>query len=202
MIFNINSTKLSSQANPLFTYLQKQRENQKFIKLLEIGGTFFLISFFTFFAIKPTFLTISSLLGDIKSKELLTKELKTKINDVILAQDMFSQVQEKYSLIDSSLPINPRFYQANSQVVGLSKNNQIIIDKISYLVHDQNYFSTSISTSSSFPLAVSLISSILQNRRLTGIDNFTISLDKDNQGQKIIIDLPLKIYYWPNDTKK
>jgi len=193
---------ISSRINPLFVYLQKQKENQKAVKLVEIGATFFLISFFIFFAIKPTFLTISSLLGDIQSKELLNKQLRVKINDVIIAQDLFSQVQEKYSLVESSLPNNPGFYQATSQILGSSQNRQIFLNKIDYLVQDPNYFSTNISTSSSFLPSISLISDILQNRRLIDLNGFSFSLSKDIQGQKIDINLPLKVYYWPNNAKK
>jgi len=193
---------ISSRINPLFVYLQKQRENQKTVKIFEISGTFLLISFFIIFALKPTFLTISTLLGDIKSKELLNKELKTKINDIIVAQDLFSQVQEKYSLIESSLPNNPRFYQANSQILALSQNHQVLLDKINYQVSDSNYFSTSISTSSSYLSATSLISDILQNRRLMKLDQFTFSVEKNDSSQKININIPIKVYYWPNNAKK
>lgn len=202
MIFNIDTSKISSQISPLFAYLQKQRDNQKVIRLLEIGGTFFLISFFIFFAIKPTFLTISALLGDIKAKELLSKELKTKINDVIMAEDLFSQVQERYYLVESSLPSNPRFFQANSQIVSLSQNHQIFLDKVDYLVQDSDTFSTNISTASSYLSAISLVSDILNNRRLMGLDGFTFSTNKDNNGRAIDINLPLKIYFWQNDAKK
>ncbi|HBP51531.1 MAG: hypothetical protein US68_C0010G0059 [Candidatus Shapirobacteria bacterium GW2011_GWE1_38_10] len=202
MIFNLNTSKISSQINPLFVYLQKQKENQKVTKLVEIGATFFLISFFIFFAIKPTFLTISSLLGDIKSKEILSKELKTKINDVIIAQDLFSQVQERYYLVESSLPTNPRFSQATSQILSSSQNHQIFFNKIDFLMEDSNSFSTNISTTSSYLPAISLVSELLQSRRLMAIDNFTFSLSKNIQDQRININLPLKIYYWQNDAEK
>jgi hypothetical protein len=202
MNFNFNINKISSQINPLFVYLQKQKENQKLVKLLEIGGTFVLISFFAFFAIKPTVLTISLLLGDIKSKELLNQELKTKINDVIAAQDLYSQVQEKYSLIESSLPVNPHFFQATTQVLASSQKQQLFLNKVDYLVSEPNYFSTSISTSSSFLSAITIVSDLLQNRRLIDLDNISFSLDKNILNQKIYLNLPIKIYYWPKDAKE
>jgi hypothetical protein len=141
-------------------------------------------------------------LGDIKSKEILSKELKTKINDVIIAQDLFSQVQERYYLVESSLPINPRFSQATSQIMSTSQNHQIFLNKIDFIIQDSKYFSANISTTSSYLSAVSFVSDILQNRRLMGLDNFTFSLSKNVQDQKISINLPLKIYYWQNDAKK
>jgi len=196
-----NNLNIYSKVNPLLSYLSKQSENKKFIRSIEISGTFILISFFTFFAIKPTLLTISKLVGDIKAKEILVKELKTKINDVIISQDLFSQVQEKYALVESSLPINPRFYQAASQIVGLTEKNQIYMDKINYSISDSNYYSTSISTSSSFLSASSLLSEFLQNRRLFQINQISFSLEKDVSNKTIDINLPLKIYYWPKNVQ-
>jgi len=195
------SINIFSKINPLISYLSKQRENNKFVKSIEISATFILISFFTFFAIKPTLLTISRLVGDIKAKEILVKQLKAKINDVIISQDLFSQVQEKYALIESSLPTSPRFYQSATQIVGLTEKNQIYLNKISYSPADSNYYSTNISTSSSYLSASSLLSELLQNRRLFQIDQVSFSLEKDNANKMININLPLKIYYWPNNVQ-
>lgn len=202
MIFNINSSQFSSQAKPLFAYLQKQKENQKFIQSLEIGATFLLISFFTFFAIKPTVTTISSLIGEIKAKELLKTDLKGKINDVISAQDLFSQVQERYSLIEASLPNNPNFFQAAVQINSNLNNNQISPNKLDFIVNDNKTFSTSISTSTAFPAVISLLSNLSQNRRLMSFNDIVFSAGKDNQTQKINIFLPLTVYYWPTYEQK
>ena len=196
-----NNLNIYSKVNPLLSYLSKQRENNKFIKSVEISATFLLISFFTFFAIKPTLLTISKLVGDIKAKEILVKELKAKINNVIISQDLFSQVQEKYALVEASLPSSPRFYQATSQIVGLTEKNQVYLDKINYSISDSNFYSTSISTSSSFLSATSLLSGLLQNRRLFQIDQISFSLEKDTGSKTININLPLKIYYWPKNVQ-
>ncbi|HAX98178.1 MAG TPA: hypothetical protein DCY12_04630 [Candidatus Atribacteria bacterium] len=196
-----NNLNIYSKVNPLLSYLSKQRENNKFIKSVEISATFLLISFFTFFAIKPTLLTISKLVGDIKAKEILVKELKAKINNVIISQDLFSQVQEKYALVEASLPSSPRFYQATSQIVGLTEKNQVYLDKINYSISDSNFYSTSISTSSSFLSATSLLSGLLQNRRLFQIDQISFSLEKDTGSKTVNINLPLKIYYWPKNVQ-
>jgi len=202
MIPSTNSSlNIFSKINPLLSYLEKQRENKKFVRSIEISATFILISFFTFFAIKPTLLTISKLIGDIKAKEILVKELKTKINDIIISQDLFSQVQEKYALVESSLPTSPRFYQSTAQIVGLTEKNQIYLNKVNYSLADSNYYSTSISTSSSYLSATSLLSELLQNRRLFQIDQISFSLEKDTGSKMITIILPLKIYYWPNNVQ-
>lgn len=202
MKLNLNLSTLSSRINPLFVYLQKKRENQKIVKSVELGGTFFLISFFILFAIKPTFLTISTLVGDIKAKELLSKELKNKINDVIVAQDLFSQVQERYSLVESSMPLNLRFYQANSQILASTTKFQIPSNKFDYtVIKDQNYYGVTVNTTTNFASALSVVSDILKNRRLMDVDNISFSINEELPGQ-ININLPLKIYYWRDDVKK
>lgn len=198
----LNITTLSSKMSPLFAYLQKKRENQKLVRLVEIGSTFFLISFFILFAIKPTFLTISALIGDIKAKEILSKELKSKINDIIVAQDLFSQVQERYSLVESSLPLNLRLYQANAQILGSTTKYQLTPDKINYsFAKDQNYYSVNINTNSNFASALSMVSDLLKNRRLIDIDKLTFAINEDEEG-KINLTMPLRIYYWKDNVKK
>ena len=57
------------------------------------------------------------------------------------------------------------------------EKNQILLDKINYSISDSNYYSTSISTSSSFLSASSLLSGFLQNRRLFQIDQISFSLE-------------------------
>ncbi|MBP6989526.1 hypothetical protein KBB48_02000 [Candidatus Shapirobacteria bacterium] len=197
----LNTTKTFSKISPILEYVAKQKENQKFIKSLELGGTLFLISFFIFFAIKPTVLTISALIGEIRSKELLSTELKSKINDVIVAQDLFSQVQEKYSLIESSLPSSPKFSQLVVQLNGASSEQQINLDTLSFSV-DNRLFTTSISTASSFPAALGLVAQLSNNRRLMEISGVNLSIGKNSENKQINFNLPISIYYWPTNAKK
>lgn len=198
---NLNTTKTFSKISPILDYVVKQKENQKFIKSLELGGTLFLISFFVFFAIKPTLLTISALIGDIRSKELLSTELKSKINDVIVAQDLFSQVQEKYSLIESSLPSSPNFSQLALQLNGATREQQINLETLSFSV-DHRFFKTSIGTASSFSSALGLIAQLSDNRRLMEINSISFNVGKNNENKQITFGIPINVYYWPINAKK
>ncbi|HWS48456.1 MAG TPA: hypothetical protein VN174_00215 [Candidatus Methanoperedens sp.] len=202
MSLNLEITKLYSRVSPLFTYLEKKKEDQKLVRTVEIGGTFFLISFFILFAIKPTFLTISALVGDIKAKEEMTKQLKVKINDIIQAQDLFSLAQERYALVEASLPTTPRFFQSNLQVLGATTKYQVNLDKIDYFMKkEQDNYTVNLSTSTSFSSAISVVSDLLKNRRLIDLDGLTLSVNEDFPGQINVI-LPLKVYYWRDNAKK
>lgn len=194
---NLSNLQLNSRLTPLFTFVKKQQEDRKFRKTLELSATFILISFFLFFAIKPTALTISTLVGDIKSKELLSREMRNKITDVISAQDLFSQVQEKYALIDSCLPDLARFSQATNQVDGLLTQNQLETNKLDFSISNAEFFTTTVSTASSFTSGINLITSFLQNRRLMKIPLIKFSTDLESlSSRQVTISFPVDIYYW------
>lgn len=78
------------QLQPLYHYLRQQSEKQKFLKQLEIGATFSLVAIFLFTAITPTAKAIFSLIGEIKSKELTTASMKSKIINILEAQSNYS----------------------------------------------------------------------------------------------------------------
>ena len=194
---------VSSKLTPLFDYIKKSQESRKTRETLEVAATFILISFFLFFAIRPTALTISALIGEIKSKELLSREMKKKISGVILAQDLFSQVQERYSVVESSLPTLPRFSQATSQIEGLLTQRLIEVGKLDFQIKEGQYFTTSIATTSSFTSGIDLVASLLQNRRLLEIPSLGFSVDKESAGSRqVSLNLPINIYYWPDQSRE
>ena len=178
--FTINSI---SRIKPIYDYLKKQQENEKFLKTIEIGATFVLITFFVVFAIRPTAYAISKLLGDIESKKLLKTQLSQKINDVIIAQDIFSQVEGKYDIVNSSLPDKPSFYDSFNQIK-YSSNPDIILNKISFNQNDDSKqnsnsnlqtYSTSISSTGSFISSIELAEKLLKNQRLISINSISFS---------------------------
>lgn len=194
---------VSSKLTPLFDYIKKNQESRKIRQSIELAATFILISFFLFFAIRPTVLTISALIGEIKSKELLSREMKKKISSVILAQDLFSQVQERYSVVESCLPVLPRFSQATNQIEGLLEKQSLEVKKLDFQIKEDKYFSTSIATASSFISGIDLIASILQNRRLLEIPNLSFSVDKESVGNhQVNLNLPINIYYWKDQNRE
>jgi hypothetical protein len=175
----------------ILEYIKRQRSNVKFYQLIEIGVTFVLTAFFLFVAIKPAALTISALLGEINSKQELTKQMRSKINDVIQAQDVYSQVQNEYGLINSCLPDNPRFSQGLAQVYGAIAS----IKPVSELVVSMSEGNSSkeiagnsqlyrylvpIVISTNYNQALSLIDQLMNNRRLMLMDQVSFSSIKND----------------------
>lgn len=202
-----------SRIAPLLEYIKKQQENRKVAKSVEIGATLFFISFFLLFAIKPTALTISALIGDIKSKEILVKQMRKKINEVVEAQNRFAQVQGNYKLIDSCLPDSPRYFHAISQISqAFSTNNESVNDIgiiLSSKLKNQPYlksYSANFDQAVPFPVSLDILSRLLSNRRLFTIKNINfgqIDSKKTNNPADISADpsainfrFTTNIYYW------
>lgn len=194
------------QIQPFYNYLRKQRENQKFLKSLEIGATFFLISFFLLFAIKPTVSTISSLLGEIKSKELLKQQMRDKINNIIQAQDSYLQVQDKYQLIDSSLPSRPEYNQLHTQIISASNKSFLDTPKIDYLISETTEdksnivaYKVNFSSQSNFLSNIRFLEKLQNLRRLVSIESINYSNPKkENQlesSSNVSINIGVNSFY-------
>ncbi len=204
----INS--LYSSTRPLFEYLKKQKENQKFIRKVEIASTFTLITFFLIFAIRPTFLTISSLLGEIKAKETSTKLMKAKINNLIQAQDNFAQVQERYQIINSSLPDRNSFSTLYDQLQSSAQQSAFSLETLNFSLNQKEAipsfdaakkYQVSITSPTSFSYFVNFVDIISQNRRLIDISNLTFSSKNTtsktaSQSSEMLSTFSADVYYW------
>lgn len=204
------TTPTVSVVKPIYDYLKKQKENQKFIRSLEIGGAFVLVSFFLIFAIMPTATAISTLLGDIKSKEIMVKTLKTKINNVIVAQDTFSQIQSQYALLNTALPDSPDYYGSANQIAGVLSENGVTPDRISFdlnfkkdtssnLPADIKSYTVTFPLLTDFPKSKSIISGLINNRKASYLPTTTFSLQETDVGNKLKLNVVATYYYWEPD---
>lgn len=181
--FNLEKATIS-RIRPMFEYLSKQQENQRFTRSIEIAATFILISFFMIFAIRPTALTISALVGDIKSKEIQSHNMKSKISNIIQAQDLFSQVQERYQIVESSFPDKPRYAHITTQFQQTALNQQFELDRLSFNLsgkEGEDVFSISVNSPANFRQAVSFVDELLKNRRLIEINNYYLVTSRNEE---------------------
>ena len=208
-----------SQAKPLLKFLKKQRENKKFNQTIEIAATFLLISVFLFSAIKPALITISGLVGEIRAKQLLSNKMRSKINDIIWAQDAFSAVQEKYFLIESSLPSNPRFSHAVMQLKNITNNSNINLDRINFNLKNKSkqsksdldmIFSYGVvinDNTVTFTKIPAFVQNFSQNRRIIKINRIELSHTKSKKSKaqspergkdqtNLSVTINTDIYYW------
>lgn len=216
----INLSIATSRLRPLVDYLKRQRNNQNFYHTIELNATVFLIIFFVVFAIRPTVTTISSLVGDINAKEIQQTQLKTKINQIIKAQDLYSQVQEKYSLIAQGLPDSPSYYQAANQIYGATSISSISVNGLNFVLTQAgnspsdhlNSYSVPISLPASFIQTTTVLDNLLQNRRLLQIPSISFSLLNPASASvgssntvspgSITASFNATIYYWDTSNGK
>lgn len=176
---------------PLFRYLRQQRENKRFVDGVEVAVTFFVIALFGFFAIRPTFLTISNLIGENKAKEESIASMKVKINNVVKAQDNFAKIQDDFPIIESSLPNTPNYSDVATQLEGAAKRSGLVLDKINFNLSQDStnisipaktdVFSVVSSSKNEFAISNKFIGEISSNRRL--LDFSAINLIAPNQGE-------------------
>jgi hypothetical protein len=207
-------TKNWFQLRPMYSYIRKQAENEKFLKYLEVGGTFALIAIFLFFAIMPTMTTIFSLLGEIKSKEAYIKKVDLKINNIIKAQESYSQVQEKYYLIEDSFPTLARYYNGTSNLATLFKESSMSINQISINLNENrnkatefyNSYQVNIVGEGQYSSVLDMVKKMLNNRRLLNASNIRIGkLDTQkndqNMSKTIQINLSSDLYFLPDNNE-
>ncbi|MBI3397297.1 hypothetical protein HY045_02370 [Candidatus Woesebacteria bacterium] len=98
---------------------------------IEMGLSLVTISFFTVFALRPTFVTIAQIYKDIKSKEETVTKMDEKINNLQKAQQILSQKSDEVSLIESAVPTNPSPDKFVIQLQQLSNSRSISLDALS-----------------------------------------------------------------------
>jgi len=210
MIYNKNWFQLQ----PMYQYIRKQAENEKFLKYLEIGGTFTLIAIFLFFAIMPTMTTIFSLLGEIRSKESFIEKVDTKIANIIKAQDTYSQVQEKYSLVEESFPSQPQYYNGASNLATLFRNSSLEINQLGFNLSDKNIqdessnqffrsYQINLVGEGQYSDIMGLIKEMSNNRRIFNTSNIQINqvkTDKSETGSnKVEFSISNDLFFLPDN---
>jgi len=198
------------QLQPLYQYIRKQSENRQFFKYVEIGATFLLIAIFLFFAIMPTASAISSLIGEIKSKETISSNMSKKIASIMQAQDSFAQTQENYSVIESSYPVLPNFYKSVHIFSAISRESMTPINQISLGIDNgedekisTNTFGISLNSVGSYTSLVNYVNKLSNTRRLVDIKSITISQDiqnKQSSGGQLNLKISADLYYLPKNN--
>lgn len=98
---------------------------------LEILLSLTTISFFSLFALRPTALTISQLLKDIKMKEGTVAKMEQKIENLETAQLLLENENARLPIINSAVPNSPKPDVFSRQIEALASKNSVTILGIS-----------------------------------------------------------------------
>jgi hypothetical protein len=109
--------------------LYKQREDvQAFLEIILSLST---IIVFVLFALKPTALTMISLNNEIEEKKEMLASLNQKINNLQIANSVFSQNQTAVDNINTAIFTKPQPSTLSSQILGLAAKNSVSVLGIS-----------------------------------------------------------------------
>lgn len=172
--------------------------------------TFFTISFFALFAIKPTATTIVSLIKEIQTKKEIDQKLQAKINSLREAQANYSLVKDRLDLVDQALPQEPDLISLLYQIEILAQKNNTTIKSLSfgssYLFGEKGGDSKNTqSPATSFTLTLggdfeslnNFLASFESLRRVIGLESFAVSTlrAKEPESSGLNLNLQLKAYY-------
>lgn len=103
--------------------LYKQKADLR--AFLEIILSLSTITIFTLFALKPTVLTIISLVREINEKKIVVAGLTKKIKDLEIAGDTYIQNQEIIPIIDNAISTLPAPEVFSKQILALAGKNNV-----------------------------------------------------------------------------
>jgi hypothetical protein len=170
----------------LLQFLNRQQSNRQFGRLLEISFTLVIITVFIIFAVRPSVVTIASLFGEVKAKQEFSSLMKTQINKVVEAQDIYAQIQSRSQSLEKALGFSPNYVYSKNQILWLASTSQISIESIDYVpplkTKNNNPSAPLKSVGAKFNFkgtyesALSFLSQLTRLKKVSQISGFTIVL--------------------------
>src|SRR3989344_85460 len=184
------------------------RKNQDLRMFLEVLLSLITISFFTFFALKPTLITIAELYKNIQTKQDLVNQMDTKIQNIAAAQAIFDSEAARISLTETSIPdlASPEAFVR--QIEGLAITSSVNLLGVSIgqvtLVGEEKKSSTSqtdipplpegakaltfsISVNGSYPALARFLSELENLRRPIKVDNTGLTSAQTEEGSELVL---------------
>jgi len=192
------------------------RRNQDLRMFLEVLLSLGTISFFAFFALKPTLVTIVELYKNIQTKQDLVNKMDTKIQNISAAQSIFDSESARISLTESSVPelASPETFVR--QIEGLAITNSVNLLGVSIgqvtLVGEEKKTSTSetdiaplpegaraltfsVSVNGSYPALARFLSELENLRRPIKIDNTGLTSAQTEEGSELVLLVSGRVPY-------
>jgi len=185
---------------------RKKRDLRMYLEILLSLAT---ISFFGVFALRPTLLTISQLVVEIKSKKETIAVMNIKIKNLESAQQILLRETSGLSLLNTSVFDTPKPEVAARQFEGLSDKNIVKILGLSFekttlkpLPENAGGINLSVSATGSYQGLYSFLEDIENLRIPVQIDTFQIGATKAQDETLLTLVISGRIPYLGNHEKK
>lgn len=178
----------------------------------ELLLTLLTISFFTVFALRPTFNAITELWSEIESQKQTKAQLGEKLTNLGNAQSALAQEQERLELLSQAMPENPQPERYLRQAEGLAARNQVSL--ITFNVDRVTLFGktemkkpkegqenlaearVTLSVSGEYNSLISFLQEIENLRRLIIIETVSFGAGKGKQAGSLVLTISGKIPYF------
>jgi len=185
-----------------FTDIRRFYRQKKVRVYTEIVLSILAVNFFLFFAIKPTLITITGLIKEIKDKKMVTQKLEEKINNLNLAQQEYLSVQDDIYLIDQALPVDSQISSLVKQVEGLVLKTGVSLEAIQYSSleikqkvskNEPQAIEVRLVVSGNYQNLKNFLSSLNNFRRIFQIESFGFKMPK-KEGE-LMLSISRKTFY-------
>lgn len=181
------------QSNSLFKNLQKKKffemlpdfKEERMQKFTTLVFTITALSFFGLFAISPTLSTIANLNKQLSDNKFVDQQLQSKINNLYLLQQKYSELTPDLPYVLDSFPNNPQVPLLVAQLQSLAQSSNVAITNLQTFevevpnssVNTKKYysFSFSISAGGSYGDISKFINSMVKMQRIVSINVLSLS---------------------------
>lgn len=169
-------------------------------KFFGVVLTFCALSFFGFFAIKPTVSTILKLQKEISDNQFVLDQMETKIDNLTTLRKQYFNLQSDLSIVNSAITIQPDVHLLFAQIQSIAQASSITIKKLqnseveilrNVKSANKNYYSYSftIAGSGSFENISKFMQILTNMERVVNIDVFSISNVTDEKSESLEFDI-------------
>lgn len=172
----------------------RQEQTQTY---LTIALTIFAFSFFGIFAISPTLSTIGELRKQIDDSKFVDQQLQTKISNMTLLENQYSQLSPQIPLLLQAIPTSPDVPTLIGQIRSLASENNVTITQVSTdmvllasLAHPSSKlqsYAVTVSASGDYQQLLAFYQSLVHFKRLLALDSVTVIRQKDTQALKLTV---------------
>jgi len=190
---------------------KKRQDLRAFLEILLSLGT---IIIFVAFALRPTFLTISGLLVELREKEQTITDMDTKIKALGIAQGLLSQHSSEISILDTALPKTPSPEVEIRQLQTVAQNHNVSIlgittgeiafggaleikkdESLKKLPEGAKTFGLSGSFTGSYQDLSAFITDVENLRRPFIIDSLTFNTVESEVGNRLVLSITGRVIY-------
>jgi len=189
--------------NRYFVNIGKMTERKDLRSMTGLTVTFFVISFFVLFAIKPTFIIVTGLTREIKDKREIDDKLQKKITTLVAAQEEYSLNENRFYLLDQALPETSEFpsFIVNTEKEAASCNVQIqsfAINKIVLISAKESSFGFDLTATGNYQDLKTFLGRFEQLRRIFSLESISFGRTKKtvNEPSKIRLNISGKVNFY------